>query len=134
VTALEPTSGRTLWTESAPVTGGPLALASLPSSLLAKTASGTCAAISRDGAVLWTQRRAAPHPPPANLPAVPARGVILVPSEHVDVLDPATGAVIGVARAAAPAHLHVSADLSLVAMDADGLVTAQRLGTHLGVV
>ncbi|HET7754310.1 MAG TPA: PQQ-binding-like beta-propeller repeat protein, partial [Anaeromyxobacteraceae bacterium] len=134
VTALDPASGRALWTESAPVPGGPLALASLPSTVIVKTASGTCAAISREGSVLWTQRRAAPHPPSANLAPVPARGLVLVPSEQVQVLDPATGAVLGSARCGAPAHLHVGADLSLVAMDAEGLVTALRVATHLGVV
>jgi hypothetical protein len=65
---------------------------------------------------------------------VAARGVVLVPSEHVEVLDPATGAVMGAARATAPAHLHVGPDLAIVAMDPDGLVTALRLATHLGVV
>jgi outer membrane protein assembly factor BamB len=134
VSALEPATGRAVWTESAPVSGGPLALASLSSTVIAKTASGTCAAISREGAILWTQRRPAPHPPAVNLPPVPARGLLLIASEQVQVLDPATGVVIGTARCGAPAHLQVGADLSLVAMDAEGLVTALRVGTHLGVV
>jgi outer membrane protein assembly factor BamB len=134
VTALEPGTGRPVWTESTPVARGSLALASLSSALLAKTASGTCAAIARDGSVLWTQRRPAPHPPAANLAPVPARGLVLVPSEQVLVLDPTTGAVLGSARCGAPAHLHVGADLSVIAMDAEGLVTALRVATHLGVV
>ena len=134
VTALEPATGRSAWTESAPIPGGPFSLASLSSALIAKTASGTCAALSREGAVLWTQRRPAPHPPPVNLEPVPARGLLLVPSEQVQVLDPATGAILGTARCGAPANLHVRADLSLVAMDGEGLVTALRLATHLGVV
>jgi hypothetical protein len=68
------------------------------------------------------------------VPPVFARGVALVAGEQVLAVDPASGAVLGVARVGAPVRLAVTSELSLVAMDAAGVVSAARLATHLSVV
>jgi hypothetical protein len=125
--------GAVAWTEGAPI-AGPLAAAALSASLLVKNAAGACAALGRDGEALWTHARETPDPPPANVPPVCARGVALVAGEQVLALDPASGALLGAARVGAPVRLQVGEDLSLVAMDAAGVVTAARLATHLSVL
>ena len=91
-------------------------------------------ALDRAGGTIWLLPRGAAHPPPGNLPPVAVRGVVLVPSEHVDALDEATGAPLGAAAAVAPVRLLVDSDLSLHALDGEGLLTVLRLATHLSVV
>jgi hypothetical protein len=132
VAAVEP-GGAIAWTDAAPLAGG-LAAAALPAGLLVKTAGGACAALGRRGEVLWAHSAEARHPPAGNLAPVLARGVALVPGEAVAALDAATGACLGTAQVGAPARLAVDAGLSLVAMDADGLLLAARIATHLSVL
>jgi outer membrane protein assembly factor BamB len=125
--------GALAWTDAAPLPG-PLAAGALPSSVVVKTAGGACAAIGRRGELLWSSARESPHPPPANLAPVAARRLVLVAGEQVTAHDAATGAALGVARLGAPVRLLVGADLALHAMDAEGLVLAARVATHLSVL
>ena len=113
---------------------GALALATWRGGLLAKGAGGTCAAFDRGGANRWTHAHESPHPPPGNLAPITVRGVALVPSEGVEALDEETGRLVGHVPGMAPARLLVGDDLSLHAVDAEGLVTAVRLLAHLSVV
>jgi hypothetical protein len=113
---------------------GPLALAALRGGFLAKGSTGACAAFDRAGGTRWTHGHEAPHPPPGNLPPIPVRGVVLVPSEGVEALDEETGRRLGHVPGLAPARLLAGDDLALHALDAEGLVTGVRLDTHLSVV
>jgi len=126
--------GAPAWTIAPSLGAGPLALAPLSSGLVAKSAGGACAAFDRTGVPIWLFAREAAHPPPGNLQPIPIRGVVLVPSEHVDALDASSGARLGAAAAVTPARLLVDSDLSLYALDGDGFLTVLRLGTHLSVV
>ena len=113
---------------------GPLALQALRGGLLAKAASGACAAFDRAGAMRWSHPHETAHPPPGNLPPVLARGVALVPSEGVEALDEETGRRLGTVPGLAPARLVCDPALTLHAADAEGLVSCVRLETHLSVV
>jgi outer membrane protein assembly factor BamB len=133
VVAVEP-SGRLAWEDAPPLGAGQVALAAIPSGLLAKTAGGACVALARDGTTSWSRSRAALHPPPSNAPPVVARAVALVPGEQVAALDVSTGDVLGHAPIAAPARLLADAELNAWGMDAAGVVTAVRLERRLSVV
>ncbi|HYQ81585.1 MAG TPA: PQQ-binding-like beta-propeller repeat protein, partial [Anaeromyxobacteraceae bacterium] len=113
---------------------GPLAPSALRGGLLLKGAGGACAALDRAGATRWTHAHESPHPPPGNLPALVVRGVALVPSEGVEALDEDTGQRLGNVPGVAPARLLAGDDLSLQAVDAEGLVSAVRLEAHLSVL
>jgi len=132
VAAVEP-AGAIAWTDAAPLPG-PLAAGALGAALVVKTAGGAAAALDRTGRVLWSDAREAPHPPPANLPPVAARGLAIVPGEQVIAHDATSGTSLGAARLGAPVRLLVAPDLALHAMDAEGLVLAARLATHLSVL
>ena len=71
---------------------------------------------------------------PGNLAPTVVRGVVLCPSEEIDVLDAASGALLGRAPGHAPGHLLAGDDLSTWAIDADGLVTGARVRGHLALV
>jgi hypothetical protein len=133
VTALE-ADGSPAWTSAASPGAGTVALAPLPGGLAVKTAEGGCAALERDGALRWTRSREGAPPAPGNLAPVPARGLLLVPSEEVEVLDEASGRPVGHLPVPTPACLHVGGDLQVVGLDADGLAWAARLRSHLSVV
>jgi outer membrane protein assembly factor BamB len=125
--------GTLAWTDAAPL-AAPLAACALGSTLIVKTAGGACAAVDRSGELRWSAPREAPHPPPANQAPVAVRRVVLVAGERVAAVDGATGASLGAARVGAPVRLLVGPDLALHAMDAEGLVLAARLATHLSVL
>jgi hypothetical protein len=57
----------------------------------------------------------------------------LVP-DGLAALDVRTGEIVGAIPGAAPSRLAVDASLGVVALDADGVATGWRLGTHLSVV
>ena len=133
VTAVDP-AGRLAWEDAPPLGSGPAVLVSLHAGVLAKTAQGTCVALDREGSTLWSRLRGALHPPPANASPVVARGLALVPAEQVEVLDAATGRALGHARLTAPVRLLADAHLNAWGMDAEGVVTAVRLETHLSVI
>ncbi len=133
VIAIDP-AGTLAWEDAPPLAPGPLVLAPLRSGVLAKAPSGTCVALDRDGAVLWTHGREGGHPPPANAEPVVLRGVALVPSETLTALDAVTGRPLGHARITAPVRLLADGELNAWGLDAEGLVTAVRLRTHLSVL
>jgi len=133
VAAIEP-GGRQSWATAPSLGEGPLALAPLRAGLAAKTAGGACAAFDRSGLALWSRGRELAHPPPGNPAPFAARGVLFVPCDELLALDEATGARLGALAGVAPARLLMGDDLSLVALDAGGALTAARLATHLSVV
>ncbi len=132
VAALEE-DGTPAWTEPSPL-GGAVVITPLPSGLLAKAPDGSCAALDRQGRVVWSRSCDGHAAPPGNLEAIPVRGVLVVPAEEVDLLDAATGQPIGRMPIHAPARLRVDADLTTWALDAEGLVTGARLLGHLSVL
>ncbi len=133
VAALDP-QGRPAWTTAPSLGCDPLALAGLGSGLAVKSPTGRCALLDRCGAIVWNRAREAAHPPPGNLAPFPARGVLICPSEHVEALDAATGTLLGVAPPVAPVRLLADDELTLYALDAEGLLTVARLSTRLSVV
>ena len=133
VAALGP-GGMPAWAASPSLGAGPLSLAALRGGLLARSADGSCAAWDRSGTALWARPAAADHPPPGLLAPRVLRGAVLVPSDGIEVLDETSGVRLGAIPGVAPARLAVADDLSVFALDADGLVTAARLATRLGVV
>ncbi len=133
VTAIDP-AGRLAWEDAPQLGAGPVVLTPLRAGVLAKTAHGSCVALDRDGEVLWSHTPKALHQPLANAPPVVARGVALVPGEQVEALDVSTGKALGHARLSAPVRLLADAELNAWGMDAEGVVTAVRLETHLSVV
>ena len=67
-------------------------------------------------------------------PAALAGGVVLVAAEHVEALDVVSGRTLGHARLIAPTRLLADEHLNAWGMDAEGVVTAVKLETHLSVV
>jgi len=121
--------------EAAPSLGvEPVALTALKCGLIVKTSRGACVALGRAGQSLWARPPRALHPPPANVPAVVARGVALVAGEHLEALDASTGELLGEVPLAAPVRLASDPGLHLYGMDAAGVVTCERLETHLSVL
>ncbi|HYS79686.1 MAG TPA: PQQ-binding-like beta-propeller repeat protein [Anaeromyxobacteraceae bacterium] len=133
VMALDPVGGLA-WEAAPPLGAGALALAPVPGGLLVKTVHGTCAMLDRNGEARWTRPREALHPPLVNVPPVVARGVALVAGEEVEALEVATGCVLGVPRLVAPVRLVADAALHVWALDAEGVLAAARLATHLSVL
>ena len=132
VAALEEDGSRA-WTEPSP-TGGIPALAPRPGGLLAKGPDGTCAALDRDGRMLWLRSPAGRPSPPGNLPPVAVRGLVLVAAEEVEWLDGETGRPVGRVPAHAPARLAVGDDLATWTLDGDGLLCGARVRGHLAVI
>ncbi len=132
VTAVDP-SGQLAWEESTALGPGAPALAALPSGLLAKTADGACTALDRAGEPIWSRPAVTDHAR-SNPPPVIARGVALVASERVDAIDPQSGALLGEVPIPEPLELICGPSLDVWGLDADGLVTAARLETHLSLV
>ncbi len=126
--------GRPAWATAPSLGRGPLTLAAVRSGIAVKSSGGGCAVLDRSGSVVWCRTREAAHPPPGNVPPIMARGVLLCASEHVEALDAATGAVLGVAPPVAPVRLLADDELTVYALDAEGLLTVARLATRLSVV
>jgi outer membrane protein assembly factor BamB len=133
VTAIDP-AGRLAWENAPALEAGPLTLAAMGSGLLVKSSQGSCVALDRAGATLWSRKAHALHPPPTNVAPIVARGVILVPGEGLEALDAATGELLGHAPMPAPVRLVADASLHAWGMDAGGVTTAVRLETHLSVI
>jgi hypothetical protein len=132
VAALED-GGAPAWTEPSPVAGTPV-LAVGPRGLLAKAPDGSCAALDRDGRTLWIHQAGGRPAPPGNLPPIAVRGVVAVAAEEVELLDGATGAVVGRIPAHAPCRLELDDDLGAWAIDPEGLVTGARVRGHLSLL
>ncbi len=126
--------GRPAWTTAPSLGRGNLALARLRSGIAIKSPEGPCALLDRCGSFVWTRARSAAHPPPGNVAPLVARGVVLCSSEHVEALDAATGALLGMVPLVAPVMLLADDALTLYAVDAEGLLTVAGLTTRLSVV
>jgi outer membrane protein assembly factor BamB len=126
--------GRPAWTTAPSLGCGALSLAGLRSGIAVKSPEGPCALVDRCGSFVWSRAREATHPPPGNVAPMVARGVLLCSSEHVEALDVATGALLGVAPLVAPVRLLADDELTIYAVDAEGLLTVARLATRLSVV
>jgi len=133
VMALDP-AGALAWEAAPPLGAGPVALAPVPGGLLVKTVHGTCVMLDRSGEARWTRPREALHPPLVNVAPVVARGVALVAGEEVEALEVTTGRVLGTPRLGAPVRLVADAALHVWALDAEGVLAAARLATHLSVL
>jgi len=133
VTVLE-ADGSPAWTSAPSLGPGPFALAAGRSSLIVKTADGSCAALGRDGAPRWTRSREGELAAVGNLAPVLVRDLVLVPSEEVEVIDVERGDRVGLVPVQAPASMIASEDLSTWALDGEGLLVAARLRGHLSVV
>jgi hypothetical protein len=126
-------TGATAWTV-APALAGATSLAAADPLLIARDAAGALVALGRDGTTRWT-RPAPAVPPPAGAPAPAiARGAVVAAGEGLLALDLRTGALLGAVPHVAPVRLSVDAELTVAAVDADGLATGFRLATHLSVV
>jgi len=125
--------GSPAWTGTVPLGPGPAALAPAPAALLAKSADGSCALLARDGAPLWTRARGG-VPAVGNLAPLVWRGLVLVPSEDVEVLDLRRGRLVGHLPAQAPARLLAPAGDAVWCLDGEGLLVGARLQSHLAVV
>ncbi|HET8723122.1 MAG TPA: PQQ-binding-like beta-propeller repeat protein [Anaeromyxobacteraceae bacterium] len=125
--------GSPAWTASSPAGPHP-ALAPRPGGLVVKGPDGTCAGLDRDGATAWLRTGPGTAIAPGNLAPSVVRGLVLCPSEEVDVLDAASGAHLGRVPAHAPSRLLAGDDLAVWAVDADGLVTGARVRGHLALL
>jgi hypothetical protein len=63
-----------------------------------------------------------------------ARGVALVPSDQVEAIDARTGVLLGRAPLAGVVELLCDESLNAWGIDADGVLAAAHLETHLSVV
>ncbi len=135
VMALDP-RGALAWEDAPPLGAGAgaVALAPIPGGLLVKTVHGTCVALDRGGEARWARPREAIHPPFVNVAPVVARGIALVAGEEVEALEVATGRVLGGLRLGTPVRLAADAALHVWALDAEGVLAAARLTTHLSVL
>lgn len=126
--------GAGAWTVAPPLSGALAVGAGAAGLLVARDDRGALLALGRDGAPRWATAAPAGHPPPGRLAPRVVRSAVVAAHEGLAVHDAATGALLGVAPHLAPVRLLVGADLSVAAMDPEGVVTALRLATHLSVV
>ncbi|HQR29325.1 MAG TPA: hypothetical protein PLL32_02875 [Anaeromyxobacteraceae bacterium] len=83
---------------------------------------------------MWLRAGSGTPVAPGNLAPSVVRGLVLSPSEEVDVLDATTGAHLGRVPAHAPSRMVAGDDLAVWAVDADGLVTGARVRGHLSLL
>lgn len=128
-------NGQRVW-EDAPLLGrAPVTLVPLSSGLLVATSSGACAALARDGSVLWSQpARAEADLSRSTATPVVARGVALVGAERLQAFDTGTGQPLGHAPLVWPSRLLADGDLNVWGIDIDGSVIGIRLETHLSLL
>jgi len=131
--AVEPEGGRA-WTEAPPLGRGAPVLAAAGPLLLARGGDGGCAALDRDGQLLWHAPPPPGQTPPAHLPPHLVRGVVILPGDPVLALDARSGAPLGRALLPPPARLLCTGELGLTALDALGTAAGARLWRRLGVV
>jgi len=131
ITALR-RSGDPAWTTAPPLAGAPEVL---PAGrlLVVRDVSGGLVALGRDGRPVWA--RPAPEaawrgPRPLGL----ARDTLAVAGEGIACHALANGEILGALPGVSAAHLAVDGELTVAALDLDGLLTVHRLRTHLSVV
>lgn len=131
--AVEP-GGALAWVEAPPLGRGAPALAAAGAMVLARGGDGSCAALDRDGRLLWHAPAPPGQTPPAELPPHLVRGVALLPGDPILALDARSGAPLGRAPLPPPARLLCSSELGLAALDALGTAAGARLAQQLGLV
>jgi len=124
--------GELVFTSAPPLAGAP-AIASSGSLLIVRDAEGALLALDRDGRPRWS--RPAPEaawrgPRPLSI----SRGALFVAGDGIACHALSTGERVGALPGVSAALLSVTADLTVAALDLDGLVTVHRLGTHLSLV
>jgi outer membrane protein assembly factor BamB len=132
VTALD-RGGAPAWSAAPALTGVPV-LAPADTLLAVRDAAGGLVALGRDGEARWSRAAPSAAPAPGTARPVLSRGALLVAGDGVACLDARTGQIVGAIPDVAPVRLAVDAALSVVSMDADGLVSGFRLSTHLSVL
>jgi len=124
--------GELVWTSAPPMAGAP-AIAAAGPLLIVRDAEGALLALDRDGRPRWS--RPAPEaawrgPRPLSI----SRGALLVAGDGIACHALSTGEMVGALPGISAAHLVVAADLTVAALDLDGLLAVHRLGTHLSLV
>lgn len=127
-------AGRPAWTAAPPLHGALAVAAGARGALVGCDAHGALLALDRAGATRWLTPAPGGNPPPGHLAPRVVRAAVLAAHEDLAVHDASTGALLGAVPGLAPVRLLVGSDLSVTAMDADGVVTSLRLATHLSVV
>ncbi|HET8541458.1 MAG TPA: PQQ-binding-like beta-propeller repeat protein [Anaeromyxobacter sp.] len=128
-------NGASGWIVAPPLLAGAPSLAAAGALLVVRDPRGAVVALGRDGAVRWSRPAAAGQPLLGTAPPAVARSTVIVPAaDGLAALDARTGEIVGAIPGAAPSRLSVDAGLGVVAMDADGVTSGWRLGTHLSVV
>jgi outer membrane protein assembly factor BamB len=124
--------GAPAWT-SAPPLDGALHVRAAGRLLLLRDDQGALAALDRRGRPAWSR----PAPDGAGRGARPlalARETLVVGGDGVALHAVATGELLGALPGVSAARLVVDDQLTMAALDLDGLLTVHRLGTHLSVV
>ncbi|MBI3184291.1 MAG: PQQ-binding-like beta-propeller repeat protein [Myxococcales bacterium] len=125
--------GHPLWERRLHLGPG-LSLLAVGRSALAHDRSGAAALVTSDGRIDW-RVGAAGEEIPRSIPAVLARGVLVLPGESVRAVDPSGGRVLAEVRAGPElCDLKVDGRLNLFLLDEDGGLGAYRLCSHLAVV
>jgi hypothetical protein len=127
-------SGQTRWQRALHLGQGPYALARQRGGVLVTSILGAAVRLDEAGEVLW-RVGAAGEPLTRALPAVTARGVVLLPGERVRAVEPTGGQVLAEVLAG-PGLVALLADsqLNLFFLGDLGTLSAYRLGTHFAVV
>jgi outer membrane protein assembly factor BamB len=129
VTVLE-RDGSPAWTAVPQLAGAPVVLPAGPL-LAVRDGAGALLALDRDGATRWAR----PAPPGhAAGPLALSRGTLVVGGDGLACHAVETGEIVGVLPAVSASLLAVDGELTVAALDLDGLLTVHRLGTHLSVV
>ena len=131
VTVLE-RDGRPAWTEAPQLTGAPVAQPAGPL-LVLRGATGALVALDRSGRERWA--RSAPvaaHGRPG--PLALSRGTLVAAGDGLAFHAAESGELVGALPGVSASLLAVDRELTVVALDLDGLLTLHRLGTHLSVV
>ncbi|MBU8900379.1 PQQ-like beta-propeller repeat protein [Corallococcus sp. M34] len=126
--------GKKLWERALHLGPGPFALAPLQRAVIVTSASGAAARVTASGQVDW-RVGATGEPLLAALPARTARGVTLLPGEHVRAVEPRGGQVLAEVRAGEGlVALQADVHLNLYFLDEAGTLSAYQLGSHFTVV
>ncbi len=130
VTVLE-RSGALAWTSAPPLSGAPALLPAGPL-LVVRGAAGGLLALGRDGALRWSR----PAGPATALPGGLAlsRETVVAAGEGLACHALETGELVAALPAVSASLLAVDRELTVAALDVDGLLTVHRLGTHLSLV
>jgi outer membrane protein assembly factor BamB len=124
-------SGAPAFTTAPPLTGAPALLPAGPL-LVLRGAAGGLTALGRDGAPRWTRPAGPAGGSPGGLAL--SRETVVTAGEGLCCHALETGELVGALPATSAALLAVDRELTVAALDVDGLLTVHRLGTHLSLV